>query len=130
MTKGRPATTGIDHAVRIARERGCTMKICYGLENVCDLVIRTATHVIFIKARRTEKIVSALHEIESAYRDLIDELRLFPTSAQILLELWVYSKHGTFRFFRVGETGISEIDRVGAPVDSAGPDHILEKKKT
>lgn len=115
MTKGRPATTGIDDAVVIARKRGCVTRIVYGLESVCDLFIRTAAYVAFVKTRRTEKITATIQEIEHAYHDLIAELRLFPVSAQILLELWIYSKHGTYRFFRIGEAGLAEVDRDGMP---------------
>jgi hypothetical protein len=120
MTKGRPATTGVDDAIVIARKRGCVTRIVYGLESVCDLLIRTAAYVVFVKTRRTEKITATIQEVEYVYRNLIAELRLFPASAQILLELWIYSKHGTYRFFRVGEAGLVEVDREGVPVPLPG----------
>ena len=120
MTKGRPATTGVDDAIVIARKRGCVTRIVYGLDSVCDLLIRTAAHVVFVKTRRTEKITATIREIEHAYHNLIAELRLFPGSAQILLELWVYSKHGTYRFFRIGEAGLVEVDRDGMLVPPPG----------
>ena len=120
MTKGRPATTGVNDAVAIARKRGCVMRIVYGLESLSDLVIRTAAYVAFIKTRRTGKITATVQEIEHMYHDLIAELRLFPVSAQILRELWIYSKHGTYRFFRVEKTGIAEVDRDGIPVPPPG----------
>jgi hypothetical protein len=116
MTKGRPATTGVDDAVIIAHKRGCVMRIVYGLESICDLVIRTAAYVAFVKARRTDKITATIREIEHTYQDLIAELRLFPVSAEILRELWIYSKHGTYRFFRISMAGIDEVDRDGKPV--------------
>jgi hypothetical protein len=119
MTKGRPATTGVDDAVIIAHKRGCVMRIVYGLESVCDLVIRTAAYIVFVKARRTDKITATIQEIEHTYRDFIAELRLFPVSAEILRELWIYSKHGTYRFFRIRETGLVEVDQHGMP--AAGP---------
>ena len=111
MTKGRPATRGVDDAVVIGRKRGCVSKIVYGLESVCDFFIRTAACVVFVKTRRTDKIIATIKEIEHVYQDLIAELRLFPVSAQILLELWIYSKHGTYRFFRISKTGLVELDR-------------------
>ena len=120
MTKGRPATTGVDDAVVIARKRGCVMRIVHGLESLSDLVIRTAAYVVFIKTRRTEKITATIQEIEHMYRNLIAELRLLPISAQILRELWIYSKHGTYRFFRIGEAGLTEVDRHGMPVRPPG----------
>jgi len=120
MTKGRPATTGVDDAIVIARKRGCVMRIVYGLESLSDLVIRTAAYVAFVKTRRTEKITATIQEIEHAYQDLIAELRLFPVSAEILRELWIYSKHGTYRFFRINEAGLAEVDQHGLPVSRPG----------
>jgi len=121
MTKGRPSTSGVDNAIRIAQERGCVMKIYYNLESVCNFLIRTPAHVIFVRICRTEKIIASIREIEMEYHKRIEELRLFPASAQILLELWVYSKNGTYRFFCLGKSGLSEIDRKGVPVTSPGP---------
>jgi hypothetical protein len=120
MTKGRPATRGIDDAIAIARKRGCVMRIMYGLESVCDLVVRTATHVFFIRTRRMDRITATIAEIEYACRGLIGELLLFPVSEQILLELWIYNKHGTYRFFQVRPAGLFEIGRDGIPVPVAG----------
>jgi hypothetical protein len=88
----------------------------YSLERVCDFFIRTSACVVFVNTRRTDKIIATIKEIEPAYQDLIAELRLFRASAQILLELWIYSKHGTYCFFRIGEAGIAEVGRDGMPV--------------
>lgn len=120
MTKGRPATRGVDDAVVIARTRGCTMRIQHGLESICDLMVRTATHIIIIKTRRFDRITATVAEIGHECHGPIGELRLFPQSAQIALELWVYNKHGTYRFFRVGVAGLAEIGRDGEPVPVPG----------
>ncbi len=120
MNRGRPATRGIDNAVAIARTRGCTMRIVYGMESFCDLMVRTATHIIFIKARRMDRITATIAEIEHECRSLIGDLRMVPASAQILLELWIYTKYGTYRFFRIGASGLTEIDRDGLPAPVPG----------
>lgn len=92
------------------------MRVVFGFESLSDLVIRTAAYVAFVKTRRTEKITATIKEIEHAYQNLIDELRLFLVSAQILRDLWIYSKHGTYRFFRINERGLDEVDHHGMPV--------------
>jgi hypothetical protein len=115
MRRGRPATKGVDDAVAIARKRGFVMRIEYGPENICDLIIRTALHLVVVRVRRMDTIAATLPEIEHACRTLIAELRLFPVSAQIELEIWLYSRHGTFRFFRINGTGLIEIARDGEP---------------
>lgn len=129
MTKGRPATRGIDDAVAIARTRGCTMRVLYGLESICDIMIRTATHIVLIKTRRMDRITATVAEIGHACRGPIGELRLFPQSEQIVLELWIYNKHGTYRFFRISPAGLCEIGRDGMPVAGAGEPANLAGQK-
>ena len=112
MKRGRPATKGIDDAIAIAQKRGCVMRVTYALDSVCNFFIRTVTHVAFVRAVRFEKIILPVEEIERQCREIIYELRLFPPSEQIQLEIWAYSKHGTYRFFRINGTGLEEIPHV------------------
>ena len=119
MKKGRPMTRGLDEAVAIARKRGCVMKFEYGLENTSDLLIRTATYIALVRLRRMDRIDATTSEIEHECRDLIAELRLFPESAQIHRELWAYSRHGTYRLFRIRGTGLVELGRDGEPAGLA-----------
>jgi len=121
MTKGRPATRGIDDAVVIARKRGCVMRIAYGLDSTCDFLIRTVAYIVFAKIRRMDRITATASGIGHEFRDIIGELRLFPKSKEILLELWIYSKHGTYRFFRIMEYGLVEIGGDGGPVPVPAP---------
>jgi len=115
MKRGRPSTTGINDAVTIAKKRGCVMRVMYSSDSVCDFFIRTVTHVIFVRAIRFEKIILPVEEIERKCRENISELRLFPPSEQIQLEIWAYSKHGTYRFFRIDGTGLEEIPESPEP---------------
>lgn len=121
MTKGRPATRGIDDAIAIARKRGCVMRIAYGLDSTCDFLIRTVAYIVFAKIRRMDRITATASGIGHEFRDIIGELRLFPKSKEILLELWIYSKHGTYRFFRIMEYGLVEIGGDGGPVPVPAP---------
>ena len=120
MNRGRPATRGINDAVAIAQKRGCVMRVTYAHDSVCDFFIRAVMLVIFVRVMRIEKIVAPVNEIEFVCRRMIAELRLFPPSQQIRLELWVYSKHGTYRFFRLTTAGLEEIQQSGEP-GTAGP---------
>lgn len=120
MKRGRPMTRGLDDAVAIARKRGCVMKFEYGLENTCDLMIRTATYIALVRLRRLDRIDAATSEIEHEVRDLIAELRLFPESVQIRREFWAYSRHGTYRLFGIRGTGLVELGRDGEPAGQAG----------
>ena len=121
MKRGRPATKGIDNATAIARKRGCVMQIVYASDSVCDFLIRTAALVIFVRAVRFDKIVAPVSEIEHECRGIISELRFFPRSEQIRLEIWIYSRHGTYRFFRLTDAGLEEIRQDGEIAPAAVP---------
>lgn len=122
MKRGRPSTTGINDAVTIAKKRGCVMRVMYSSDSVCDFFIRTVTLVIFVRAVRLEKIILPVEEIKRKCREIISELRLFPQSEQIQLEMWAYSKHGTYRFFRINGNGLEEIPPEGETPESTLPE--------
>lgn len=121
MKRGRPATRGIDDAVSIAQKRGCVTRALQSPESICDFFIRTVTLVTFVRVVRFEKIVAPVSEIEHECREMIAELRLFPPSLQIHPELWIYTRHGTYRFFRLADDGLEEIQQSGEP-GTAAPD--------
>jgi hypothetical protein len=121
MKRGRPATRGVDNAIRIARRRGCVMRVQFSPDSICDFFIRTVAFVIFVRIVRFENIVAPVPEIEHECREIISLLRLFPQSQQIHRELWIYTRHGTYRFFRLTAAGIEEIQQSGEP-GTATPD--------
>jgi hypothetical protein len=98
------------------------MRITYAPDSICDLVIRTVALVFFVRVVRFDNILASSGEIEYAFRGIIQELRLFPASQQIQAELWVYSKNGTYRFFRLTENGLEEIRQDGEPVKNGEPE--------
>ena len=122
MKRGRPATKGIDDAVNIAQKRGCVMRVTYAPDSVCDFFIRTVMLVSFVRLIRIEKIIAPVNEIEHEYRKIIAELRLFPQSPQIQKELWVYNKYGTYRFFRLTDDGLQEIQPSGESAKNGEPE--------
>lgn len=122
MKRGRPSTIGINNAVAIAKKRGCVMRVTYSSDSVCDFLIRTVTHVTFVRLIRIEKIVAPVNEIGHEYREIIAELHLFPQSLQIIKELWVYNKYGTYRFFRLTDDGLEEIPQSGEPAKNGEPE--------
>ena len=124
MPRGREPTRGISEALRLARSRGCVMKYCPDEENLCDFMIRTPAQLVFVRVKRFLKILSAPETIEAELHDRISLLRSLPESDAIACEIWIYSKHLTFRFFRITETGIVEIENervvTGSPDGSTG----------
>jgi hypothetical protein len=116
MTRGRPITKALDEALLIAKARGDVMKFCPETESVCDLMIRTSVHLVFVRIKRVCKIRCTKEEIGAECQEWLILLRSFPVSESILCELWVYTKQNSKRYFRVGSTGLVEIGRDGNPV--------------
>ena len=82
--------------------------------------------MIFVRVVRSEKIIAPVHEIAYECRGIIAELRLFPPSLQIRTELWIYTRHGTYRFFRLTDTGLEEIQQNGETAPITGPATVKE----
>lgn len=116
MTRGRRSTKGVEDAIDIARTRGTVMQFCPEPEIVSNFLIRNFSSVTFVRVKRTPRISCSFADIEAGFQDPLARLRTIPLSAGILCELWTYTKNCTWRFFRIDETGLLEIDRQGTPL--------------
>jgi hypothetical protein len=116
MTRGRPVTKALDEALLIAKARGDVMKFCPDTESACDMMIRTSVHLVFVRVKRVCRIRCTKEEIGAELQEWIILLRSFPVSESILCELWVYTKQNSWRYFRVGSSGLVEIGRDGTPI--------------
>ncbi len=128
MTRGRKSTTGLDHAIEIARTRGTVMQFCDGDEEemACDFLIRNFSHLAFVRVKRSPRSRCSLDDIEAGFDEQIAELRaILLVAAGVLCELWTYTKHGRWRFYRIEKDGLSEIDRQGNPLERP----VKQKKK-
>jgi hypothetical protein len=76
-----------------------------------DFVIAGDGYLGIVRLRLSEKIRATLPEIEKEYFHSVAELALLPRGGPVACELWLYSRYGTLRFFRVMETGLEELDR-------------------
>jgi hypothetical protein len=120
MTRGRLVTKGLDEAIQTAGARGAIMKFSPYGEIVCNFLIRSPLRLTFVRIKYASRFHGTLAEIEAEYRDLIGRLRSIPGSSLVIRELWIYSRYGTWRYFRVTETGIEETSREYMPVKNEG----------
>jgi len=116
MTRGRPVSKALDDALLIARARGNVMRFCPETESTCDLMIRDTVHLVFVRIKRVCRIRCTKEEIGAELQEWLILLRSLPVSESILCELWVYTKQGSWRYFRVGSTDLVEIGRDGNPI--------------
>jgi hypothetical protein len=113
MTRGRPVTTALDVAIHIARLRGNVMTFHGGPENFAHLLIRSPGTITFILIRYASHLHGTPEEIEAMYQDTLILLRSVPGSGPLVRELWLYSRYGGWRYFRVRDTGIAEVSGNG-----------------
>jgi hypothetical protein len=76
---------------------------------------------VIVRVRLARKLSASIAGIEAEFADVIAGLRLVPRKGPVSCELWLYSRYGTQRHFRVWDTRLAEIDGYGMPVDPAKP---------
>jgi hypothetical protein len=64
------------------------------------------------------EILAATRQLADDFKEEIAQLRIIARDAATTAELWLRSKHGTWRFFLVTPDSLVEIDRDGKPVVS------------
>lgn len=110
-------------AIAIARQRGKVQVAVRGPEARYHFTIDSTTTGAFVRVRFTPRILASPADIAFFYREEVLRLRAIMRDVPLTRELWLRSKHGTWRFFRVTADGIVEIDRLGQEIsekDGAG----------
>jgi len=97
----------------VALARGRVMRFLQNRESVCDFMIIGNGMLIFVRIRKARRVRGMKEEIGREFQDTLGQIRSFPSSDLIIRELWIYSRYGIWRFFRVEDTGIVEICQDG-----------------
>jgi len=118
--RGRPLRATLLDAITIAQRRGLVQRSMNSPDRLYDLTIVGIQPITFIKLRFAPEILAALSQIIRDYREDIRRLRFVCHDATVSLELWLRSRYGTWRFFRIENDNVFEIDREGRPLGT-GP---------
>ena len=123
MTRGRQPLRAQDAAIPIAEGRGLAMRYQYRRGNTCDMTIMIAGLVVFVTVKRLDRLTCLPEDIAHDFSGAISLLRFIVSSPGISRELWLCTPHGAWRFFRILDDRIIEIDRDGRPIgkNSTGP---------
>jgi hypothetical protein len=113
--------TGMALAVPVALRRGHVMVFIPSLLNLGEFLITGNGWFVLVRVRLARKLFAGIADIEAEFSDAITGLRLVPRSGPVSCELWLYSRYGTLRHFRVGDAGLVEIDCYGTPLDQVKP---------
>jgi len=108
MTRGPVSGIALEEALPLAKLRGMVFFLRPDPECPCDFEVLNNREVVFVRVKRSRCLHCSLAEMEALYRESILKLRVIPLSPSARRELWVCSRYGRWRFFRIMENGIEE----------------------
>jgi hypothetical protein len=120
MSRGPQPSRGFDAALPVARARGHVEHIRRMRGNTADLMVSGGGILAIIRLQNAPRLYGTIAEIAREFYDAIARLRLYPAGGPVSRELWLYSRYGVLRFFRVLDDGIVETEADGK-VPGAGP---------
>ena len=118
MSRGPRPHRALAEAIPIAKARGIVQLALGGPERVFDIAIISKVPVTFARVMFAPAILATTRHLADDFKEEIAQLRVIARDAAITAELWLRSKHGTWRFFLVTPNSLVEIDRGGKPVVS------------
>jgi hypothetical protein len=112
------AHRALKDAIPIAKARGLISLAMGGPERIYDLSIVSKIPIVFATIMFAPKILATVPELAEYYGSDLARLRVIARDAAVSTELWIRSRHGTWRFFQVTPSTIVEIDRDGKRLES------------
>jgi len=116
----------LEAAIPVAKARGIIQMAAGGPERIYDISIVSKIPVVFAGIMFAPKILATIPELEVYYANDLARLRLIARDAAISADLWIRSRHGTWRFFQVTPSTLVEIDREGKRIESGQTIAYLE----
>lgn len=116
MTRGPEPKKAKEESLGIAGRRGHVQRYLHRKGNLCEFTILCPGLVCFVTAGRLVKLSSTPEDILHDYARVIGPLRFIPSSPGISREIWLRTPRGAWRFFRILDNGLLEIDRYGMPL--------------
>lgn len=121
MSRGPRRLKAKVESLPIAEKRGLVMRYQHRRGNVCDFSIMSPGLVSFICVMRLIRLSSTPEDILHDFSSVIGQLRFIASSPAISRELWLRTPRGAWRFFRIPDESILELDRDGMPLKNIGP---------
>ena len=113
MTRGRPPQKALDEALPIAQARGDLLLFTDEPAFDCDYMFLTTDRLCIVRVKRTRHLWCTPEEMEAQCHEAIQQFRHLPAPAFVSREIWFWSPYSVFRFFRIEDAGLVELDRDG-----------------
>jgi hypothetical protein len=106
----------MEDALPLARSRGLVMQVMRDEESPAEFVIIGDGEIIVARVRRVAPFRRTPRELEQENHELIHQLQRIPERVVVSREFWIYSKKNTWRYFQIGNAGLTETGRNGFPL--------------
>jgi hypothetical protein len=116
MKRGSPSYRALSDALPLARRRGTTQGAVRAPENLYDFTIVSALPLAFVRVAYCSRIHEPAAELVNEFRDELFGLGRIPVHTDISRELWLRSRHGTWRFLRLTPDSLIELGQDGIPL--------------
>jgi len=113
VTRGRHPVRALEEAEPIAKKRGLIHYYERGPGMLADFSITVPSCLALVKIKRMRYVRCTPQWLDREAYDELAGLKMYPSSAEISRELWICSPDYCWRFFRVCDTGLCELDRDG-----------------
>ena len=120
MTRGKHPFQGRSLARPLAGRRGSVSMIEPEQDTLLDLVITSPGSFAAVTLKKVEMLHGPAEVFETRYDDLIGQIRQLPDGCPVSREVWYYNRYGSWRFFRIEDTGLRELTRDGMVVLTGG----------
>jgi hypothetical protein len=114
MSHGPVPAKGLDAALPVAKARGNVMYFRRMRGSTADLMVSGSGILAIIRIRFAPRLFGTPAEIAREFYEAVALLRLHPAGGPVSRELWLYSRHGVLRFFRVEDNGLVELRADGS----------------
>jgi hypothetical protein len=127
MTRGRPPKKALDDALPIAKARGALLVFKEEPAFPCDYMFLSADRLCIVWVKRTRHLWCTPENLEAQCIETITKFRHIQSPAFLSREIWFWSPYGVFRFFRIDDAGIVELDQDGNVLVTSRPEHVAVK---
>lgn len=118
MPRGPRPWKALEAAIPIAKARGIIQMATGGTERIYDISIISKIPIAFVTVMFAPKILATIPELAEYYKNDLARLRLIARDAAVAAELWIRSRHGTWRYFLVTPSAMAEIDSEGKRIEN------------
>ena len=128
MTRGRPPQKALEEALPIAQARGDLVSFVEEPAFDCDFMFLAPDRFCIVRIKRTRHLWCTPEGLERQCGEAIAKFRHIHSPAFVSREIWFWSQYGIFRFFRIEDAGLVELDIDGKVLTTPRPERAAGKQ--